>query len=202
MALICRPLDSLMAFRRNRRKTRGWRLLQVKIRLQRFRQRLVGRFKHYLVPNGTHFNVQFGAGINVNPKPPPGRQWNGSPMQQTPTLGNGQDVGGATGLSSPHNFPGILPTRTPSANGNRAVSRPGIMGTVQTTAGHLVHGGQYPALSLYPRLQRNSPSPLPSATLALPPHQTPPRPPPTPAMKMSSPSIQHQQSVPSSQGGY
>jgi len=63
-------------------------------------------------------------------------------------------------------------------------------------------GGQYPALSLSPRLQRNSPSPLPNVTLALPPHQTPPRPPPTPAMKMSSLSIQHQQPVPSSQGGY
>jgi len=156
----------------------------------------------YLVPNGTHFNMQLGAGINVNLKPPPGRQWNGSPMQQTPTLGNGQDVGGATGLSSPHNSPGILPTRTPSANGNRAVGRPGIMGAVQTTTGHLVHGGQYPTLSLSPRLQHNSPSPLPNATLALPPHQTPPRPPPTPAIKMSSPSIQHQQPVPSSQGGY
>ena len=155
----------------------------------------------YLVPNGTHFNMQLGAGVNINLKPP-GRQWNGSPMQQTPILGNGQDMGGATVSSSPHNSPGILPTRTPSANGNRAVGRPGIMGAVQTSTGYLVHGGQYPALSPSPRLQHNSPSPLPNATVALPPHQTPPRPPPTPAMKMSSPSIQHQQPVPSSQGGY
>jgi len=82
----------------------------------------------YMVPNGTHFNMHLGAGIDVNLKPPPGGQWNGSPMQQTPTLGNGQDVGGATGLASPHNSPGILPIRTPSENGNRAVGRLGIMG--------------------------------------------------------------------------
>lgn len=43
-------LDSLMAFWRNRRKTRGWRLLMVKIRLQRFRGRLVDRFKHIWYP--------------------------------------------------------------------------------------------------------------------------------------------------------
>ncbi|KAL4080474.1 enhancer of polycomb-like-domain-containing protein [Scleroderma citrinum] len=156
-----------------------------------------------LVSNGTHFNMPIGAGVNVNMKPSPGRQWNGvgSPMQQ-PTLGNGQDVGAVAVLSSPRNSPGILPARTPSANGNRAVSRSGNMGTVQTTAGHVIHGGQYPALSLSPRLQHGSPSPLPNPTAALPSHQSPPRPPPTPTMKMSSPSIQHQQPVSSSQGGY
>ena len=149
-------------------------------------------------PNGMHFNVQMGPGVNVNLKPP-GRQWNGSPMQQVATLGNGQDVSGTTVLSSPHNSPGVLPARTPSANGNRAVTRPGSIGAVQTTAGHMVHGGQYPALSLSPRLQHTSPSP---AAAVLPSHQTPPRPPPTPTMKMSSPSIQHQQPLSSSQGGY
>jgi len=46
MVFICRPLNSLMTFRHNRRKTRGWGLLQVKIQLQRFGERLVGRFKH------------------------------------------------------------------------------------------------------------------------------------------------------------
>jgi len=77
-----------------------------------------------------------------------------------------------------------------------------LWGAVQMTTGHLVHGGQYPALSLSPCLQCNSPSPLPSATLALPLHWMPPCPPPMPmpAMKMSAPSIQHQQPVPSSHG--
>ena len=145
--------------------------------------------------------MQLGAGVNINLKPP-GRQWNGSPLQQTPILGNRQDMGGATVSSSPHNSPGILPTRTPSANSNQAVSWPGIMGAVQTSTGYLVHGGQHPALSLSLHLQHNSPSPLPNATVVLLPHQTLPHPPPMPVIKMSSPSIQHQQPVPSSQGGY
>lgn len=91
----------------------------------------------HLVPNGTHFNMQMGAGANVNLKLPPGRQWNGvaSPLQQAPNLGSVPDGGGTQ----------ILFT-------------------------------------------------------ALPLHQSPPRPPPTPTLKMASPSMQ--QSVPSSQGGY
>ncbi|KAI6012212.1 enhancer of polycomb-like-domain-containing protein [Pisolithus marmoratus] len=150
----------------------------------------------HLVPNGTHFNMQMGAGANVNLKLPPGRQWNGvaSPLQQAPNLGNVPDGGGVPILSSPHNTPGVLPARTPSANGNRAVGRPGSMGAVQ---GAVMHGGQYPAHSLSPRLPPNSPSP---STTALPLHQSPPRPPPTPTLKMASPSMQ--QSVPTSQGGY
>ncbi|KAI6018157.1 enhancer of polycomb-like-domain-containing protein [Pisolithus microcarpus] len=149
----------------------------------------------HLVPSGTHFNVQMGTAANVNLKVPPGRQWNGvaSPLQQTPSLANVLDGGGTPMLSSPHNTPGIIPPRTPSANGNRAVGRPGNMGAVQ---GAVMHGGQYPAHSS-PRLPPNSPSP---STAALPLHQSPPRPPPTPTLKMASPSIQ--QSVPSSQGGY
>ena len=185
MALICRPLSSLMAFRRIRRKNSRVALAPGQDPTSAIQGTPGRQIQAYLVPNGTHFNMHLGAGINVNLKPLPGRQWSGSAMQLTPTLGNGHDVGGATGLSNPHNSPGILPTRTPSANGNRAVGRPGHYGGGPDDNGHLIHGDQYPALSLSARLQHNSPSPLSNATPALPPHQTPPRLLPTPAMKMS-----------------
>ncbi|KAH7886603.1 enhancer of polycomb-like-domain-containing protein [Phlebopus sp. FC_14] len=155
----------------------------------------------HLVPNSTHLNMQMGSGASVNLKVPPGRQWNGvvSPLQQAASLGNQQDGGGVPVSSSPHTTPGVLPTRTPSANGNRSVSRPGNVNGVPSTVGHMMPGSQYAAHSLSPHMQQNSP--LISAT-SLPSHQSPPRPPPTPTMKMASPSIQHQQVVPSSQGGY
>jgi len=45
MVLLCGPLNGLMAFWHNQRKTWGWRLLQVKVQLQQFRERLVSRFR-------------------------------------------------------------------------------------------------------------------------------------------------------------
>ncbi|KAI9463887.1 enhancer of polycomb-like-domain-containing protein [Boletus coccyginus] len=158
----------------------------------------------HLVPNGTHYNMQMAAGTNLNLKLASGRQWNGValPLQQTPSLGSQQqDANTAPGAGSPsltHAAASVLPARTPSANGTRSVSRPGAMGS---SVGHMIPGGQYVAHSLSPRLQNAGPSPHPNPT-SLPPHQSPPRQPLTPTMKMTSPSLQHQQAVPSSQGGY
>ena len=157
----------------------------------------------HLVPNGTHYNMQMAAGANLNLKLASGRQWNGvaPPLQQSPSLGNQQDANSAPGAGSPnltHANAGVLPTRTPSANGTRSVSRPGGMGS---SVGHMMPGGQYTTHTLSPRLQNAGSSPLPNPT-SLPPHQSPPRQPLTPTMKMTSPSLQHQQVVPSSQGGY
>ncbi|KIJ13620.1 hypothetical protein PAXINDRAFT_116937 [Paxillus involutus ATCC 200175] len=161
----------------------------------------------HLVSNGTHYNMQMGAGTNVNLKLAPGRQWNGvvSPLQQAASLGGQQQDGGGVPMAgSPnlnHAAVNVLPARTPSANGARNVVRPVGMGGVPTAVGHMMPGGQYAAHSLSPHMQHNNLSPLPNPT-SLPPHQTPPRPPPTPTMKMASPSMQPQQAVPSSQGGY
>ncbi|KIJ67208.1 hypothetical protein HYDPIDRAFT_25680 [Hydnomerulius pinastri MD-312] len=158
----------------------------------------------HLVPNGAHFNMQMGAGSNMNLKLPPGRQWNGvvSPLQQAASLGNQQQDGGVAMSGSPNlAAAGVLPARTPSANGTRSVSRPGSIVGVPSSVGHMMPGAQYAAHTLSPHMQHNSPSPLHNAA-SLPPHQSPPRPPPTPTMKMASPSMQHQQAVPSSQGGY
>lgn len=128
----------------------------------------------------------------------------GTPGRQIQTPYVGQLVPNMSHFNipmSPYSASGILPARTPSANSNRVVNRPGTMGAVQATAGHPVPGAQYAAHSLSPRLQHNSPPPLPTAA-SLSSHQSPSRPPTTPTLKMSSPSIQHQQPVPSSQGGY
>lgn len=159
----------------------------------------------HLVPNGTHYNMQMAAGAtNLNLKLASGRQWSGvaPPLQQTSSLGNQQqDANTAPSIGSPnlsHATAGALPTRTPSVNGTRGVSRPGAMGS---PVGHMMPGGQYAAHSVSPRLQNAGSSPLPNPT-SLPPHQSPPRQPLTPTMKMASPSLQHQQAVPSSQGGY
>lgn len=158
----------------------------------------------HLVPNGAHYNMQIAPGANLNLKLASGRQWNGvaPPMQQTPSLGNQQqDANTATTAGSPilpHTSAGMLPARTPSANGTRSLSRPGTMGS---SVGHMMPSGQYTGHSLSPRLQNAGSSPLPNPP-ALPPHQSPPRQPLTPTMKMASPSLQHQQAVPSSQGGY
>ncbi|KAH7923575.1 hypothetical protein BV22DRAFT_1015104 [Leucogyrophana mollusca] len=154
----------------------------------------------HVVPAGAHFNMQLSAGANVNLKLPAGRQW-ASPLQQPAPLGNGADgvTGAGAMASSPHAAPGSLPARTPSANGSRPPNRtPSVNGV---PVGHMMGNGQYSSHSLSPHLQ-HSPSPLSSA-LALPAHQSPPRPPLTPTMKMTSPSLQHQQQpVGSSQGGY
>lgn len=157
----------------------------------------------HLVPNGAHYNMQIAPGANLNLKLAAGRQWNGvaPPLQQTPSLGGNQqqDVNAATGTGSPSlTHAGVLPARTPSATGTRSVSRPGSMGS---SVGHMMPGGQYTTHSLSPRLQNAGLSPLPNPA-ALPPHQSPPRQSLTPTMKMASPSLQHQQAVPSSQGGY
>lgn len=158
----------------------------------------------HLVPSGTHYNMQMATGAaNLNLKLASGRQWSGvaPPLQQTVPLGNQQqDADTALSTGSPnlsHATAGALPARAPSANGTRSVSRPGTMGSV----GHMMPGGQYAPHSLSPRLQNAGSSPLPNPT-SLPPHQSPPRQPLTPTMKMASPSLQHQQTVPSSQGGY
>ena len=157
----------------------------------------------HLVPNGTHYNMQIPAGANLNPKLGSGRQWNGvaPPLQQAPSLGNQQqDANIAPCVGSPNltQATGVLPARTSSANGTRSVNRPGAMGS---SVGHMMSGGQYATHSLSPRLQNAGSSPVPNPT-SLPPHQSPPRQPLTPTMKMASPSLQHQQAVPSSQGGY
>ena len=151
----------------------------------------------HLVPNGTHYNMQITAGTNVNLKLASGRQWNSAapPLQQTPSLGNQQDATTASGVGALPSA-GVLPARTPSANGTRNVGRPG---TIASSVGHMM-SGQYTSHSLSPRLQNAGSPPLPNPT-ALPPHQSPPRQPLTPTMKMASPSLQHQ-AVPSSQGGY
>ncbi|KAG9312626.1 enhancer of polycomb-like-domain-containing protein [Chiua virens] len=157
----------------------------------------------HLVPNGTHYNVQMATGGN-HLKLASGRQWNGAvqPLQQTPSLGNQQqDTNTDPTAGSPnltHAIAGVLPVRTPSANGTRSVSRPGQM---PSTVGHMMPSGQYVAHNLSPRLQNVVSSPLPNLT-SLPSHQSPPRQPLTPTMKMTSPSLQHQQAAPSSQGGY
>lgn len=144
----------------------------------------------HLVQNGTHFNVQLAGGTNLNIKLPQGRQWPGvaSPHQQPVQLHEG--------TPSPHVTPGNLPTRTPSANGMRTANRAGNI-NVPPQVGQLLPN-QY---VMSPHMQHNSPSPLPSS-IPLPSHQSPPRPPPPQTMKMASPSLQHQQVVQSSQGGY
>ncbi|KAH0835627.1 enhancer of polycomb-like-domain-containing protein [Lanmaoa asiatica] len=157
----------------------------------------------HLVPNGAHYNMQVTAGANLNLKLASGRQWNGvaPPLQQTPSLGNQQDVNTVPNTGSPnltHATVGALPARTPSANGTRSVTRPGAIGS---SVAHMMPGGQYASHSLSPHLQNAGSPPLPNST-SLPPHQSPPRQPLTPTMKMTSPSLQHQQAVPSSQGGY
>lgn len=141
------------------------------------------------MPNGTHFNMQLAGGANLI-KLPQGRQWPGvaSPHQQPAQLNEGSP--------SPHVTPGNLPTRTPSANGTRTANRTGSI-SVPQQVGQLLPN-QY---AMSPHMQHNSSSPLPSS-IPLPSHQSPPRPPPTPTMKMASPSLQHQQVVQSSQGGY
>ncbi|KAG1758564.1 enhancer of polycomb-like-domain-containing protein [Suillus occidentalis] len=144
----------------------------------------------HLVQNGTHFNVQLAGGTNLNIKLPQGRQWPGiaSPHQQPVQLHEG--------TPSPHVAPGNLPTRTPSANGMRTANRAGNI-NVPPQVGQLLPN-QY---VMSPHMQHNSPSPLPSS-IPLPSHQSPPRPPPPQTMKMASPSLQHQQVVQTSQGGY
>ncbi|KAG1815349.1 enhancer of polycomb-like-domain-containing protein [Suillus variegatus] len=146
-------------------------------------------YQGHLVPNGTHFNMQLPGGANLH-KFPQGRQWPGlaSPHQQPAQLNEG--------TPSPHITPGNLPMRTPSANGMRTANRAGSI-NVPPQVGQLLPN-QY---VMSPHMQHNSPSPLPSS-IPLPSHQSPPRPPPPQTMKMASPSLQHQQVVQSSQGGY
>jgi len=178
------------------RPPNGFTMQQMQSYKMALAQTTEGRLPHvpypgHLVPNGTHFNVQLGGTANLNIKLPQGRQWPGvvSPHQQTAQTG----PDGVSGSPSPHVAPGNLPTRTPSANGTRTMNRAGSMG-VPPQVGQL----QY---AMSPHMQHNSPSPLPSS-VPLPSHQSPPRPPPTPTMKIASPSLQHQQIVQSSQGGY
>jgi len=154
--------------------------------------------------NGNHFNMQLGAGANMNLKLQPSRQaqWSAipSPLQHSTSLSNAVDSGTMNGSmhGSLSPSPGIsqtlpgqgLPMRTPSANG----SRNGMRGLPN----HIM-GGQ-PGLgpmSMSPYLQ-HSPSPNSQAQL----QPTPPRPSPTPPMTMVSPSLQHQQMVGGSQNGY
>ncbi|KAH7908697.1 hypothetical protein BJ138DRAFT_326009 [Hygrophoropsis aurantiaca] len=168
---------------------------------------LANSYMGHVIAPGTHFNMQLGAGANANLKLPAGRQWTAvtSPSQQPTPLANTADgLTGAVPMSSSpsttHTTPGTQPARTPSANGSRPATRTSSVGNVPV--GHMMNAGQYTTHSLSPHLQ-HSPSPLLSSALALPSHQSPPRPPMTPTMKMASPSLQHQQQpVGSSQGGY
>jgi enhancer of polycomb-like protein len=158
----------------------------------------------YIGHSGNHFNMQLGAGANMNLKLQPSRQaqWSAipSPLQHSTSLSNAVDSGTMNGSmhGSLSPSPGIsqtlpgqgLPMRTPSANG----SRNGMRGLPN----HIM-GGQ-PGLgpmSMSPYLQ-HSPSPNSQAQL----QPTPPRPSPTPPMTMVSPSLQHQQMVGGSQNGY
>jgi len=155
----------------------------------------------HLVPNGAgaHY-MQMGANLNL--KLGSGRQWNGAapPLQQTSSVGNQPQESNVSivGSNLAHATASVLPARTPSANGTRSVSRSGAIGS---SVGHVVPGGQYAGHPLSPRLQNPGSSPLPNP-VPLPSHQSSPRQPLTPTMKMASPSLQHQQAVPSSQGGY
>lgn len=174
------------------RQPNGFTLQQMQSFKMALAQNVEGRptqvsYPGHLVQNGTHFNVQLTGGANLNIK---GRQWPGvgSPHQQPVQLNEG--------TPSPHVTPGNLPTRTPSANGMRTASRAGGI-SVPPQVGQLLPN-QY---AMSPHMQHNNPSPLPSS-IPLPSHQSPPRPPPPQAMKMASPSLQHQQVVQSSQGGY
>ncbi|KAG2040570.1 enhancer of polycomb-like-domain-containing protein [Suillus americanus] len=141
-------------------------------------------------PKNAKHNKQQPTGAKNNIKHPHGRQWPGvaSPHQQPAQLNEG--------TPSPHVTPGNLPTRTPSANGMRNTNRAGSI-NVPPQVGQLLQN-QY---VMSPHMQHNNPSPLPSS-IPLPSHQSPPRPPPPQTMKMASPSLQHQQVVQSSQGGY
>jgi enhancer of polycomb-like protein len=163
---------------------------------------LPASFMGHPVSNGNHFNMQLGAGANVNLKLPSARQpqWSvvPSPLQHNTSLGNGVDSGGMNGSmhGSMSPSPGIPqtvpgqgpPMRTPSANGSRNAMR-GV-------PNHMM-GGQPGHMSMSPYLQ-HSPSPNSHAQL----RPTPPRPSPTPPMTMVSPSLQHQQMVGGSQGAY
>jgi enhancer of polycomb-like protein len=154
-------------------------------------------FMGHAVTNGNHFNMQLGAGANINLKLQPRQaQWSAipSPLQHSTSLGNAVDSGTMNGSmhGSLSPSPGIAqmmpgqgpPMRTPSANGSRNGMR--------NIPSHLMGG----SMSMSPYLQ-HSPS---NSQAQLQP--TPPRPSPTPPMTMVSPSLQHQQMVGGSQGGY
>ena len=163
---------------------------------------LPASFMSHSVPNGNHFNMQLGAGANINLKLQSSRQaqWSAipSPLQHSTSLGNAVDSGAMNGSmhGSLSPSPGIsqampgqgLPMRTPSANG----SRNGMRGVPN----HMMGGQQLGSMSMSPYLQ-HSPS---NSQVQLQP--TPPRPSPTPPMTMVSPSLQHQQMVGGSQNGY
>ena len=159
---------------------------------------LPASFMGHPVPN---FNMQLGAGANVNLKLPRQAQWSviPSPLQHSTSLGNAVDSslmnGSMHGSMSPspsiHTVPGqSLPMRTPSANSSRNAMR-SIPN--QMMSGQL---GQLGSMSLSPYLQH---SPSPNSQVQLQP--TPPRPSPTPPMTMVSPLLQHQQMV-GGQSGY
>lgn len=156
------------------------------------------QYMSHPVQGSNHFNMQLGAGANMNLKLPPARQaqWSSipSPLQHNTSLANAVDASNMNVSMSPnpsHAMPGQgPPMRTPSANGSRngvrvpshMMGQPGQLGPM--------------AMAMSPYLQ-NSPSPS-HAQL----QPTPPRPSPTPPMTMVSPSLQHQQMVGGGAQGY
>jgi len=138
--------------------------------------------------------MQLGAGINVNLKPGMGQRC--SRHRRSGTGKTWVALQGCLALTILLVF--FLLVRHQQMETGQSVGR-ALWGRSRRQWGIWCVEANIPTLSLSSRLQHNSPSPLPNATLALPPHQTPPHPPPTPVMKMSSLSIQHQQPVLSSQ---
>jgi enhancer of polycomb-like protein len=152
------------------------------------------------VPNSANFNMQLGAGANMNLKLPTTRQMQwaavGLHMQKPMSVGNGMEGMVMNGwiLPSP-NLVHAVPMGTPSANGSHA----GLQGVgVRQGVGHVIgQNGQLGSHSMSPHHQHN-PSPMP---LSISQSQSPPHPSQLPMM-MPSPSLQHQLPVGSSQGGY
>jgi len=168
-------------------------------------RQIAGSYLGHVVPNGTSFDMQLGAGANMILKLPSTRQmqWATPPLQQRPTTVNGVDSSATmNGSMSPspnhtHTLSVGPPVRTPSANGSRA----GIRGLPSSMMGS-GPGGQLGSHAMSPHLQHSSPSPLPLALSQVQNQPSPPRLPQTPTMAMVSPSLQHQQPVRSSQSGY
>lgn len=160
---------------------------------------LPASYMAHVVPNGANFNMQLAAGANMNLKLPASRQMQWAALPSRPN--NGVEAVVMNGSMSPnlsptHPVPGGPPVRTPSANGSRA----GMRGGVAPSVSHVIGPGsgvQLGSHTMSPHLQ-HSPSPMPPS---LPQAQSsPPR--PTSTLAMASPSLQHQQPIGSSQGGY
>lgn len=146
-----------------------------------------GTYMH-VIPNGLNMNMQMSQVTPMNLKLPPNRQWpaNNNQLQMPNPSLNGVDGQGMNGtVSSSPNLGNTIPIHSPIVNGARVTLRNGN-GHMMGTNGHM---------SISPHMQHTSP-PIPSIS------QSPPRLPVTPTMTLASPSLQHQQSVGSTQGGY